>query len=293
MNAPHNKTNAAPRTSQAAMKSWVIYGFDRVTVWLDHPELPLAVINLLRAHCTQVVVSFEQMPHNARWKLKVEIYQPTVECLIRLADALGTNIAASVTYVEIARDIPARSRSRARQWRNSLLQSARMKSLQQPVLRKKTTWYYGRRSDGKKRRSKVLVVYADRPSKLNNARPPAGTQPDLHTEVRCTGSAVLADLGIVTLDDLIHFDHQQFWHEHLRLYRLPKPTDLGRLLAKIAGTDPHVSGSALRNRSAKWRKEHSKVGIFIMHNALRSTPQLAKYLRKMSFPEWLQETVLE
>ncbi len=274
------------------MKAWVIYGFDRVTVWLDHPELPL-LKSLLESQCTSLKVLIAQMPHNARWKLKVEIYQPTVECLIRLAKALGTNIAASVTYVEIARDISAKNSNRARRWRNSLLQSARMKSQQQPVLRKKTTWYYGRRSDSNGRRSKVLVVYAHRPSKLNNARPPAGTQPDLHTEVRCTGSAVLADLGIVTLHDLIHFDHQKFWNEHLRLYCLPKPTDLGRLLAKIAETDPDVSGSALRNRSAKWRKEHSKVGIFIMHNALRSTPQLAKYLRKVSFPEWLQETVLD
>lgn len=270
----------------------VIYGFDRVTAWLDHPELPRAALNL-RAHCTKAVVSVEQMPQNARWKLQLELFQPTVECLIRLADALGTNIAASVTYVEIARDIPARSKGRARQWRNSLLEFAKMKSQHQPVLRRKTNWYYGRRSDGNGRRSKVLVVYADRPSKLNNARPPVGTPPDLHTEMRCTGSAVLADVGIVTLEDLIHFDHQQFWHEHLRLYRLPKPTDLGRLLAKIAGTDPDVSGSALRKRSAKWTEEHSIDELFVMHNALRSTPQLAKYLRKVSFPEWLQETVLE
>lgn len=287
MNTIDNKTKSSARKLSAACNSQINHGFDVAAIWIDHPELPIAAHNL-EEHCTEAVLSLGQMHQNSRWKLKVELHQPTIECLVRLAKALGTNIASSVTYVEIARDIFAKNSNKAQQLQNDLLNTCKLKSQQQPVMQVKTTWYYGRRSAQNGRRRKVLVIYADKPSKLNNARPLAGEPPVLHTELRCTGSAALADLGIVTVDDLIQFDHQKLWKEHLRLYPIPKPTELGRLLAKIAGADTAVSGTALRKRSARWIQKHSIDEIFLMHNALLSTPKLTTYLREVPFSDWLE-----
>lgn len=155
------------------------------------------------------------------------------------------------------------------------------------------TWYYGRRTDGTNKRSSVLAVYADNPSKLNNARPADDLPPSLHIESRATGSATLATLGIVGLDDLIQFDHPLFWNKHIRLYQLPKPTALGRLLAETCGADSNVSGSALRKRAARWKEQYSIENKFIMHNALLANPNLVHRLKTVPFSEWLELTVLQ
>lgn len=86
----------------------VIYGFDRVTFWLDIPECPISEA-VLEEHCTHVEVTVMQMKCNARWKLKIALFQPTARCLQLLEDAMGYDIAVLITYVEIAFDLPAKS----------------------------------------------------------------------------------------------------------------------------------------------------------------------------------------
>lgn len=153
------------------------------------------------------------------------------------------------------------------------------------------TYYFGRRTDVKKHRPNVLAVYADRPSKLGNARPAKGTPPCLHIEWRVSGSPALEGYGIVSLDDLIQFDHPRFWNEHIRLYQLPKPTPLGQLLANACGADSGVSGSALRKRAAQWRNKYSLCENFVMHNAIRETPGVEKKLKTIAFSAWLEEVI--
>ena len=135
-------------------------------------------------------------------------------------------------------------------------------------------------------------MYAHRPSKLGNAQPSQSLPPCLHIDWRATGSASVAVLGIVSLDDLIQFDHHAFWDRHVRMFELPaKATVLGRLLAKAAGADVDVSGTALRRRAARWIAKYSVDGKFVMHNALRATPKLIPMLNSVPFTVWL-ETVM-
>jgi hypothetical protein len=261
-----------------------IFGYDRITLWLDHSELPIA-IDRLKEHCTDIVATAMQMPYQARLKFKLEIFQPTLGCLRLLAGALGHNIAVSLTYVEIACDIPADNRKLAREARNTFLASVRLRYQRRPFEPEKGSWYCGQRPD-----TTVTVVYADRPSKLNNARPAPGAPLCLHIEQRISGSASLAGIGMVSVDDLIQFDHQKFWNKRIYLYQLPKPTTLGRLLAKVNGADADVSGSALRKRARRWHAQHSKEDKFVMHNALLATPELARSLKKRHFLDWLTAT---
>jgi hypothetical protein len=277
----------------AGNKPEVIYGYDRLTIFLDYSELPLLASDLER-HCKKIVIEGRQMKNNARWKCCLNIFQPTRQCLVLLAKGLGHDVSSIVTYVEIACDLPGGSKRQLLARRNSFLESAKMRYQHQEVVldRRGTTYYYGRRTDGETRRPNVLAVYADRPSKLNNARPPEDAPPCLHIEWRVTGSAALAAHGIVSLDDLIQFHFLRFLGKNIRFYQIPKPTPLGVLLAKACGVDHRVSGSALRKRAAQWRMKHSIDKNFVMHNALRDTSavgqKLAKKFETISFAAWLE-----
>lgn len=279
----------------------VIFGYDRIILYTDHPEVPSALVDRLEKHCTSVVARVEQMPFQARWKSKLDVFQPTARGLGILNKSLGNNITAQLYYVEIACDAPANSEKQALEWRKKFLESARMRSQGQPVVCDKsiTTYYYGRRTTEKgTRRPNVLAVYADKPSKINNAKPDEGMPPCLHIEWRATGVNTLARYGIVSLTDLIQFGHEQFWGKHVRMHLLPKPTELGRLLAKVCGDDPNVSGSALRKRAARWKEKYTIDGNFIMHNACMPNAldddkkNLVRHLKSVTFSEWLKETIL-
>lgn len=290
-------TLVAPKTPNAEVVAdfgtespAVIYGFDRVTVWINRPELPISIARL-KNHCADAVGYAEQMAYQPNWKFRVEIFQPTSRCLRLLAKALGNDVSTLLTYVEIVCDVAADSKRQAVRWHNAFLASAQMSYQRQPVVFFKNTCYYGRRSAGGNRQSNVLAVYADRPSKLQNARPAADLPPCLHIEWRASGSNALASLGIIGLDDLIRFDHQRFWGLHVRMYQLAKPTALGRLLARASGSDPAVSGTALRKRAARWAARNSISGKFVMHNALLETSAPARRLQKIPFSEWLRVTV--
>jgi hypothetical protein len=287
MNRNFDQIRNTNAESDADIRPPMIFGFDRVELWLDQPQMPIS-LKRLKKHCTDATAIVQQMPFNARWKLKLELFQPTSRCLRLLEQALGHNIAAVLTYVEIACDTPPATNAITQRRCDAFLAFARVRYQRNPFKPLYSTWYCGL-GDGKDRPANVLTVYADRPSKINNARPDDDDPPCLHIEWRATGSDALAQLGIVTLADLIHFDYQQFWDKHISIYRLPKPTNLGRLLAKASGADTNVSGSALRKRAASWITRHShEYSKFIMHNALRDIPDIARRrLETVPFLGWL------
>jgi hypothetical protein len=104
------------------------------------------------------------MPYQARWKCRIEVLQPTKNCLVLLATALGNNISVMVAYIEIAVDFPAESKEQALLWRDAFIGAGCMKYQRQPVVLDDNgnTWYYGRRvNENGNKRGKVLAVYAD------------------------------------------------------------------------------------------------------------------------------------
>lgn len=88
----------------------VVYGFDRVTLWFDRADIPIAR-KLLRPHCRVLKLKVRQMLKNPLWKLKMRVFQPSQEFFRVLQQALGASVRVLVTYVEIARDILARNQS--------------------------------------------------------------------------------------------------------------------------------------------------------------------------------------
>ncbi len=195
------------------------------------------------------------------------------------------------TYVELACDLLADCEGQAQCWCDDFFATARVQYQRHPVVRNGTLFYVGRRynQNGQRHNGKVMAVYCDRPSKLNNAQPDKRLPPDLHIEFRVTGFTTLSKLGITSLDDLLQFDHRKFWDRHIQIFELPtKPTALGRLLAAASGAHTDVSGTALRRRAARWITKHSLGENFVLHNALRATPKLTPMLNSVPFTVWLE-----
>lgn len=294
----------------------LINGFDVLTLWLDRPELPLSARDLW-PHCSSVDIECYQPKFQANRKLLVRLHQPTADCLKVLRSGIGREVGVAITYVEIARDVVLRPTFTVPELQAAFLGSARVPYQRDSVLEHKGTWYYGRRAsnasgqddnheqpgaddamtavhDLKKkgrRLGHVLAVYADRPSKLNNAQPDETARPCLHIEWRASGKAALENLGIRALDDLMQFDFDRHWEVHLRLLSLPKKTALGRLLANASGGSPDSSNTAFLKRANRWIANYEINGQFILHNALRHERELARRLQPLSWDEWLQESV--
>ena len=284
-------TTASGNTPKSIPK--VIHGFDRIILWSDHSEFP-GSLGPMRKYCTDIKIFVEQMPYQARWKSRIELFQPTIKCLRLFAEALGNNVSVMVSYVEISLDFPAESDGQALLWRDAFLGGARMKYQGQSVEfdDNKKTCYFGRRVNAAgNKRGKVLAVYADRPSKILNARPTDDAPKCLHLEMRATGIVAVSGVGINTIQDLIEFRHKAFWAKQLTLFELPKKTELGRLLANANDTEMDVSTTAFRGRAARWIKNASIDHLFVMHNALLGRLDIAQKLKIVPFGSWVKKTI--
>jgi hypothetical protein len=227
----------------------------------------------------------------------VEVLQPSIRCLRRIHAALGAQVSALVSYVEIAVDVKLAEPRAARRFRNAFVQSVKVRGQRAHVNRFKRTWYFGQRAkNGAGKAPNVVVAYADKPSKLHDAKGPSHHDACFHVEWRASGQKNLARLGIGALADLINFDHMAFWDSHIKLFVLPKKNLLGERLRHLKGLRDEVSDSALRKRANEWIEGYlvpvdkaATKSVFAMHDALVDTPKLEKALERVPFEVWLNE----
>lgn len=264
----------------------LIDGVDRVTICLDR-SVSESELDELREHCTNLKVIHVQPKFQANRKCKLELFQPTRQCLRLLRKTLGAEINADLTYVELARDITIPKKARTALYA-AFMQSVKVPHQRALFVKYKNTYYCGRRAENDDRDGSVLVLYTDRPSKLNNARPAADALKCFHVELRLSGKAALAKHGIRSLDDLIQFDHEQHWHTSLNFFVLPSKTEVGRLLAACCRGRSDASATAYLKRANRWLEKHSLDDKFVLHNALKATPALARYLVKADWSDLLE-----
>ena len=256
-----------------------VYGADRVTIWLDRPASE-AEFEELREHCTFLTVTNDQPKFQANRKCKLELFQPTRKCLRMAKEILRAETNADLTYVELARDVTLPNKARMALI-TAFLGSVKVTSQRSLFVQSKGTFYCGKRAGNGGRDGSVLAVYADKASKINNARPDADAMECFHVELRLSGKDVLRKHGIRTLQDLIVLNRKQFWKKSLKFYALPtSKTKLGRLLAACCGGRADASDTAYLKRANRWIDKHSIDAKFIMHNALKATPKLERYLAR-------------
>lgn len=262
-----------------------VFGFDRITVAIDGPELSGPINRLKKACHGGAKVIPGRLPFNPNWQARIELRQPSRTALtILVEECLGTKTGAMLLYAEPAWDAIFGSRSDALMCQRWLSARLVMRYQRERVQQYERTTYFARRANAKNgKRGRVGVVYADNPSKLASE---FRGQPCMHTECRLTGSVVLGASGLISASDLIDFDHQAFWYSAARLYELPRKTDLGHLLGTARG--PTVSGTALRKRANRFISECSIDGQFFMHNAAIKNRSLLKAFDQISVRDLIQ-----
>ncbi|CAE6706324.1 hypothetical protein [Paraburkholderia nemoris] len=243
-------------------------GFDRLTLWTDHPA-PDTPSRALQQHCRKLVVkSGRSLQFNPAWQTEIKIFQPGRQALVELQAALGPRCRTLVRYAEPAIDWTASDYDDAEVLYYFILEHLRVPYMRQPVKFKEGTAYYARRAsrDGTKTGTNV-VMYADRPSKLWAARRLA--LPCCHLEYRLQGVETLVQHGLLTLSDAIDFPHQAFWGENLRLFSLPKKVELGYHLAP---DNANVSGTALTKRANRLLDRYRHGEAIVLQDCCRELP---------------------
>lgn len=219
-------------------------GIDVAAFRLDFEEYP-GRLPRLRRLCNQVLFENEPKPYQPGMKSLLELHQPSRAALLQFRDDLGGFVAAPLDYVEIARDFLAPNLETALIRRGMLLRSISLPYQRTSVAtspQNPRTIYWRQRPE----RGLNLVLYADRPSKINGTCAEAVGMACAHLEIRLYGSAALANYGIVTTDDLLSFDYEDFWARALRWHRVPRVTEIGRAVAGLARGSV-LSGTRLRN----------------------------------------------
>ena len=153
-------------------------GFDHLRFWFDRSELPFN-IDLLEPHCGGAPKVTKRQPEfHANRKLSLSLFQPTLECLILLRELIGREMVVDVTYAEVARDILVRNATAATRLMDAFLAAVFLPYSHHTFMRYQETGTLYCVPPTKK--GSRMVLYPDRPSKINNARPLDDDDPDFH-----------------------------------------------------------------------------------------------------------------
>lgn len=271
----------APTKKALSLIRETVVGFDRITLWVNHPDPELPKFALERGD-DKVSVQTRSVTFQSRWETKLEILQPSAEELNALTNALRGKCATKIPYAEIAIDWITDSGADAAQLQQYVLQHFRLRYSRYGVRLEKDTAYYGPRAEkphGKRQRN--VTVYADSPSKLAAGN----NQPCCHLEYRLT-SPELARIGLFTVGDCAGFDFTWFWSKHLDLVRISSKEDLGRILAPRKRT---LSGSALRQRADLFLAEHAYQDGYVLQECLQQWPAIKKILEPVDNRHFLDK----
>ena len=229
------------------------------------------------------------MPMNPLWRTQIDVTSPTPLWLRHFQQSVAFAAQIHITYVELAVDVLFESPDHSAKMQAAIIGHTKFMHRRDAAEEHQGTFYYGKRSRDGKKNPHVVVLYADRPSKMNTSRGQAQAETCSHLEHRLSGASTIAAAGIRTMADLIQFDHAAYHAQNNRIFQLPSQTELGGLLA--AGQGHCVADAALRKRARKWRQDQQLVdGTFCLHNALLCTPGLERHLQRADFLPWLKRT---
>ncbi|WP_281718922.1 hypothetical protein [Pandoraea apista] len=265
-----------------------VMGFDRITVWTDHPA-PDIPVHLIKQHCRDVTVrNCNSQKFHPLWQTEIYVHQPTRQALVELQSALGAGRRTSIQYAEVAIDWITRDCVAAGFFYDFVLEHLRVPYMRQPVRFEEGTAYFARLAarNGKKVGTNV-VMYADEPSKLG--APALVDQPCCHLEYRFHGIETLAQHGLLSLSDCVDFDHHTFWLENLRLYVLAKKVELGR---RLAPDGTLVSDVALTKRANTLLDRYRCGDVVVLQDLWCEQPLIAKLVTRIDNSPFIRGVTL-
>jgi hypothetical protein len=218
---------------------------DKVQIWIPNP-LSKGTLARLRKNCGPGDIYWKTKParFDARYRQRIELRQPNDRALRWLAqrhDALINRVELAVDYVfyyRAARDDAWEflNRHLVRRWR----------SRKQTIRHKPQHTTGGTRYDAGRGAPNLLVLYPTDFCRIT------GELNCLHLEWRLNQLKAVRRVGIESGQDLLEFDHRQFWKERLLLFTVNKER-LGRLI------NNHIEGRRSRSSRMVGVGEHYKI----------------------------------
>jgi len=238
--------------------------FDRLTIEVDHPDpIRKDIETAIQKQCADLKIHRGQSARfQPNWQTKIELYQPSKKALHMLAEGIKDH-RTKVNYVEIACDWITQDSVAAQTLYRYLLAHVYVNGMRQGITFYQGTAYFKKRvNEVGTRHAKNVVLYADKPSKLFNAR--TRGRHCCHLEYRFTDRQAAASIGLLTIGDCTEFRHRAFWLKHLQLYKFKK-IDVGRV---VSPEDTNVSGTILRRRADDFLDQHSHGGTYVLQDCV-------------------------
>jgi hypothetical protein len=204
--------------------------FDKIQFWV-HTPLNRKTLAGLRKECGRGGLYVDNRParFDRRYRQRIEFKQPLDQALRWLAQC----DEALINRAEIAIDLVFRSWAERDDAKEFLHQHfvRRWHGKNQPI------WVFeaGARYDGPRRAPNRTAFYQEEHSRIT------GEVCVLHVEWRLNGLQALRRAGITSGQDLLEFNHRQFWQKRLLLYEVDCQR-LGRLIRNcLSGKRSRVS----------------------------------------------------
>ncbi|MBI2727213.1 MAG: hypothetical protein HYX42_13295 [Polaromonas sp.] len=262
-----------------------VFEFDQVAISTSQ-ELPPKTIERLVAlsphsELIQILRSPSNTTFDRAYPYQLIFSRPSKKFLRALPIELGT-IAARVSSVELAMDIAADDASEAivlvrHFWPSTVFKGKSAGTAVQHAERHAATYLNAPNKEFN------VCTYADKTGKLSSK---LASQPISHFELRLQGTRPLSDAGILSVGDLLHFNHQRYWANVVRFFQPPTTKNqLGRALGS-----EKVSETALVKRANRLLSQIATVklnGNISLHQMVRLHNLDFGALEEVTLDVWL------
>jgi hypothetical protein len=192
---------------------------DRIRIYFDARTSHDELFKLMETQESYNSVQTETLPKYPWMDRMIDLLQPDRKTLKQLGRTPQGDYV--INYIELAFDFIPETREQRLQLRkffehHLVHEQPKRQGSSYPYRRYRRTLYFGRQDEAVR-----LALYSHR--KKGNARR------CVHLEYRFQGRATLKKLGILTMKDLLSFNHEAFWESRLDL-RYANLTELGKLL---------------------------------------------------------------
>lgn len=237
------------------------FNIDRLHIFFGAKSSEDKIVQLIEAHNLKNKIIERELPKRHSLNRMLTIFQPDIALLKKLHEIFDRDgYVYVINYIELALDCATdNSKDKSTLRKYFLRHLTHTKKDRHRVSRfyfkmANETCYSGKQSEPIK-----WVLYSDKPSKT------ISLAYCVHLEWRLIGSSILEKHNILTLDDVITFDHSRFWDEHLELRKLN-----AKILGQIT-TENRVSRQSLTKAGNKAFEK-----IKVLQEELANNPLLEK-----------------
>lgn len=253
--------------------------FDRVTMYLDANTREECLSNIMDVN-SKNKLTMKEMTHNSHLDRYLELFQPK-DIQFEELKAISGNCA--ITYVEFAIDFMTDDEQTLEN-----LKYFFKRHFVHPTIKGNVQIFYHYDFDGLGE-TEYLTSEEDDHRMVEYIDDEARNDPDqkcLHLEYRIVGLGSVKKQGIITINNLLNFDHIQLW-DHLLDIRKYNLTELGRLL----DLSLPASENAPTRKTFHKRGNKESDSIYSLQNYLKNNPERESAFKEINTADVLEKLV--